>query len=201
MSDDQPIDLQALDPHDTEDHARAAIRRFRWRVVLLTTVVIVAVAAGAIWGTSAYVRQRDRQRDEISVLREWAAGPESQVAIAGGSNCSTPTYKVGYADVTVLQGLKYQGGWLLHLFVQGTGHPLAIGGKPGSHEVSHTMTIVPMVQGATAAKVRIQDTGWTSGEAYVQVPGSSSKVGLQLLDPTGSTVGMFVVDTSRLLCG
>nr|MDP9331406.1 hypothetical protein [Actinomycetota bacterium] len=152
-------------------------------------------------GASAYVHQRNRQREEISVLREWAGGPESQVAITGGSNCSTPTYRVGYADVTVLQVLKYNGAWLLHLVVQGNGHPLAIGGKPGSHEVSHTMTIVPMVQGSTAAKVRIQDTGWTSGEAYVQVPGSSSKVGLELRDPTGSTVGMFAVDTSRLSCG
>lgn len=201
MSDEQPVDLRGLEPRDTDDHAKAAIRRFRWHVVLLTTLVIVVIAVGAIWGTSTYLRQRNQQRDEISTLREWAAGPESQAALIGGQNCETPTYKVGYAEVTVLQTLKYDGGWLLHLVVQGNGHPLATGEQPGTFQVFHTMMVVPATPGAIPAKVRVQDTGWTSGESYVQVPATSPTVSFRLVDSSGSQVGTFNVNMGRMRCG
>jgi len=196
MTDEEPLDLGALEPPEPTDQARAAILRFRWRVVFVTVVSIVAVAFAAMGVATVYFGQRH----DISMLRDWVAGPESQIAISGGSNCKTPTYKVGYADVTVLQVLRHTNGWLLHMVVQGNGHALGTGGEPGSADVSRRASILPLVTGATSARVRIQDPGWDAGEAYVVVPGTPDQFQLQLNDPSGAEVGTIAVNMADVMC-
>ncbi len=194
MTEEDPIDLRGLQPEDPPDQASLAIRRFRWRVVLVTVVALILVAGGAAWAASWALGERS----QLQMLRDWASGPVSQTAIGGASNCRTPSYKVGYADVTVLEVTSLESGSVVyHLIIDGNGHPLATRRKGAALSFTDKMKL-----SATAGTARTEEfiakPGWSVGEAYVVVPRGEEQVRLELVDPNGTKVGTLPLDQAVL---
>lgn len=197
MTDEEPIDLRALEPDDPPDQAARAVRRFRWWVVLTTTTVIVVVAAAAVAVAGAYFEERRDAR----MLEEWAAGPQSQTAIQGGSNCRTPTYEIGSWDVTILEASGLGESLVYHLIIDGNGQPLAVQEQAGEDSFRQTVGLTP-IGGAQAEVVEIiAKPGWSMGEAYVRVSSGDEPAQLQLVDSNGKGIGRLTLDQDALDMG
>jgi hypothetical protein len=189
MSDEMPVDLQPLEPDDTPEVVRGAMRRFRWRVVIFTVVAVVTTASLTAWGVAAFVESReiaDRSRQLAP----------AQLAIydhMGASSCETPTFEVDGIDVGLLQAAPMpDGGWALHLVVHGDG-PFASG-------TGRFMAFTAVGPGARSAQIAAQP-GMTWAEAWVTVPGSvGSPFAMELRDLRGEVIGSFMVRPSSLLC-
>jgi hypothetical protein len=197
MSDQAPIDLQALDPGEPPDLVSDAVRRFRVRVVLFTVVAIVGAVALTIWAVTAVLHSRDHfEREDLLSAPQWAVAEDLV-----GRSCATPTYNVGTIDVTLLQAAPMPGGgWALHLVLDGNGSPLVVerNTSDGGSFASWT-TLVPPA-GGLQGRVTGQP-GVTWGEAYVSAPQSAGDlIAIKVLDPHHEDAGTFTVALDQVLC-
>ena len=190
MSDERPIDLQLLDPEETPEIVRRAMRRFRWRVVILTVVVVVLAASLIGWGFGEFLASR-RAAEEIA-----NAEPAKRAIMndhGGAYTCNTPEFTLGRFEVALLRASPMpEGGWALHLVVHGDA-PLASGS-------GRFMAFVPIGPGADPAQIPAQaDTTWT--DAFVLTPASlGDSFDVELRDLHGELAGTFEVDTADLAC-
>jgi hypothetical protein len=91
------------------------MRRFRWRVVLITVIAVLAAGCVGAW-TARDISHAHREAAFQSGL---LTTPQMTILTTGGTNCLTPAYRVGNAAVTVLQAARMPaGGWALHLIVR-----------------------------------------------------------------------------------
>lgn len=190
MSDEAPIDLQLLDPEETPEVVKGAMRRFRWRVVIFTVVSIVLAASLVGWGVGAFLESR-RITDMIA-----NADPAKRAIMedyGGAYTCNTPTFMLGRFEVALLRAFPMpQGGWALHLVVHGEA-PLASG-------TGRFMAFVPIGAGGGAVQIPAQaETTWT--DAFVLTPKSlGDSFEIELRDLHGELAGTFKVDTAHLAC-
>lgn len=188
MNDESPIDLQLLDPEETPDVVKRAMRRFRWRVVILTVVLVILAASLIGLGVGKFLESR-KIADMIA-----NAEPAKRALMddhGGEYTCNTPEFSVGRFEVALLRALPMpEGGWALHLVVHGEA-PLASG-------TGRFMTFVPI--GAHAVQIPAQaETTWT--DAFVLTPASlGDSFDIQLRDLRGALAGTFTVDTAGLKC-
>jgi hypothetical protein len=189
MSDEGPIDLQLLEPEDTPDVVKGAIRRFRWRVVLLTVVAVVVAASLAGWTISELLASR-RVAEAIA-----EAEPAKRAIMedhGGAYACDTPTFELGGFEVALLRAVPMpDGGWALHLVVHG--ERLASG-------TGRFMVFVPIGPAARAVQIPAQP-GATWADAFVSTPSSlGDRFDIQLRDLHGELMGTFTVNTADLNC-
>jgi hypothetical protein len=190
MNDEAPMDLRLLDPEETPDVVKKAMRRFRWRVVILTVVLVVLAASLIGWGVGEFLRSR-RTADMIA-----NAEPAKRALMGdhgGEYTCNTPEFAVGRFEVALLRALPMpEGGWALHLVLHGEA-PLASG-------TGRFMVFVPIGAGSDTVQIPAQaETTWT--EAFVLTPESlGDSFDIQLRDLHGKLAGTFTVDTAELAC-
>ncbi len=188
MNDESPIDLQLLDPEETPDVVKGAMRRFRWRVVILTAVLVVVAASLIGWGVGEFLASR-RIAEEIA-----NAEPAKRAIMGdhtGAYTCNTADFELGSFQVAVLRGVPMpEGGWALHLVVHGDA-PLASG-------TGRFMAFVP--KGAKAVQIPAQ-AGTTWADAFVLTPNSlGDSFDVELRDLQGELAGTFTVDAAELEC-
>lgn len=188
MSDETPIDLQLLDPEETPDVVKRAMRRFRWRVVILTVVLVVLAASLIGWGVGEFLASR-RTADAIA-----NAEPAKRAIMedhGGAYTCNTPEFALGRFEVALLRAFPMPGGgWALHLVLHGEA-PLASG-------TGRFMVFVPI--GADPVQIPAQaETTWT--DAFVLTPASlGNSFDIELRDLHGELAGTFAVETAELEC-
>lgn len=188
MNDEKPIDLQLLDPEETPEVVKGAMRRFRWRVVIFAVILVVLAASLVGWGVGAFMRSRDIA-DMIA-----NAEPAKRAIMddhAGAYTCNTPEFELGGFQVALLRAVPMpEGGWALHLVVHGEA-PLASG-------TGRFMAFVPV--GADPVQIPAQaETTWT--DAFALIPKSlGDRFDIQLRDLHGELAGTFTVDTAELEC-
>jgi len=201
MREEPPVDLTPLDPGAPPELVRGAIQRFRWRVVLTTVAAIVVAAVGSAWIAVSIVHARNAADVNIG-SKALPAAQRAIVVSGGGVNCETPTYRVAYARVTLLQAAPIQGGgWALHFVVDGRGHPVAVQRHiPDGESFRRSMTLVPVGAEQTPSQV-VAMSGATWGETYLTVPASlGTHFDVQLLDTRLSVMGEFTVDIAAVSC-
>lgn len=189
MDDETPFDLQLLDPDETPEVVQGAIRRFRWRVVLLTVVVVVLAASLTSWGVASYLRSKE-------IARGSRQHPAEQIAIidrAGAYSCETPTFRVGRVEIGLLQAAPMPGGgFALHL--------VAHGDEAFANGTGRFMSLRAVAAGARSRHFAAQ-AEMTWAEAWVPVPGSAgSRFDMELRDISGQVMGTFSVDVPQLRC-
>jgi hypothetical protein len=190
MNDEQPIDLQLLDPEETPEVVKGAMRRFRWRVVILTVVLVVLAASLVGWGLGEFLASR-RTAEMIA-----DAEPAKRAIMddhGGAYTCNTPEFTLGRFEVALLRAFPMpEGGWALHLVVHGEA-PLASG-------TGRFMAFVPVGAGADPVQIPAQaETTWT--DAFALIPASlGDRFDIQLRDLHGELAGTFTVDTAELEC-
>jgi hypothetical protein len=198
MTEEAPIDLHDLDPGIPPDIVKGAIRRFRWRVVLATVVAIVVATTATAWAVERYNDARRRAEFQASIL----SPAQTAILTTGGTNCDTPTYRIGGTDVTLLQLAPLaDGGWALHLIVRGSS-PLTEERSFGDRSGSAARFTTLSVEGSNlpAGSVLVQP-GVKVGETYLAAPAPlGDRFSVQLTDTHATTVGSFVVDTSEVSC-
>lgn len=188
MNDEQPIDLQLLDPEETPDVVKGAMRRFRRRVVFITVVLVVLAASLIGWGVGEFLASR-RLAEEIA-----NAEPAKRAIMndhGGAYTCNTPEFMLGRFEVALLRAFPMpEGGWALHLVVHGEA-PLASG-------TGRFMVFVP--RGGDPVQIPAQaETTWT--DAFALIPKSlGDRFDIQLRDLHGELAGTFTVDTVDLEC-
>jgi hypothetical protein len=195
MSDQTSIDLQALDPGEPTDLVGPAVRRFRIRVVALAVAAVLtsaAVVAAGVIGFSSWKNRGENLNDYFS--------PTQLALLAGGrSNCSTPSFDLGVAKVTLLQAVHSpQGGWAMLFVVESkNGHPLS-DNRPiqGGGAVVRWSSL--SVLGATSEGGQVSATpGMTAGTAYLGVPPmAGDQLEIQLHQET-QIAGSFKLDLSE----
>lgn len=190
MNDETPIDLQLLDPEETPDVVKRAMRRFRWRIVVLTVVLVVLAASLIGWGVGVFLESR-RTAEEIA-----NAEPAKRAIMndhAGAYTCNTPAFALGDFQVALLRAIPVpEGGWALHLVIHGE-TPLASG-------TGRFMVFVPLGPDAEPAQIPAQsETTWA--DAFVLTPASlGDTFDIQLRDLHGGLAGTFEVNTAALAC-
>jgi hypothetical protein len=196
MTDEAPLDLQRLDPGSPPDLVKGAMRRFRWRVVLATTLAVVAAAAVTGWTVERFADARKRAEVRADIL----SPAQTAILTTGGVNCLTPTYRIGDRDVTLLQlAPMSDGGWALHLLVRGS-TPLTEerAFEDGSGSTSRFTTL--FVEGTELPPGSVlTQPGATVGEAYLGVPASvGDRFRIRLVDTHSAEVGSFAMDAAGL---
>jgi hypothetical protein len=190
MNDETPLDLRLLDPDETPDVVQGAMRRFRWRVVLLTVVTVIVAASLVGWGVGEYLHRRD-----VAATIEEAEPAERAIVEdhAGGFTCATPTFEIGPYDVALLQAARMpEGGWALHLVLHG---PRSLASGTGRF-----MNFWPVGPGTRPASVPAQ-RGTTWADAFVAVPASlGDRFDVELWNLQNEVAGTFTVDASSLRC-
>jgi len=196
MTEQAPLDLQRLDPGTPPDLVKGAIRRFRWRVVLITVIAVVAAASVSAWTA----REVSHAHREAALRSSLLSAPQTAILTTGGMNCQTPTYRVGDARVTLLQAAPMPGGgWALHLIVRSSA-PLtqqrqfadASGSAPRSSSLS--------VLGTSSAGNVVAQPGAKMGETYLGVPGTAGgRFQVQLSNTRSETVGSFDLPVASLM--
>jgi hypothetical protein len=190
VNDETPMDLQLLEPDETPDVVRGAMRRFRWRVVLLTVVAIITTASLTAWGVAEYLGSR---RLAEMIARAEPAKRAIMEDHEGAYMCHTPTFEFRRYEVALLRATRMSGGgWALHLVVHGTA-PLASG-------TGRFMNFVPLGPGARPEQIPAQ-AGTTWADAFVAIPPAmGDRFHIQLWDLRSRVLGTFTVDTGTLNC-
>jgi hypothetical protein len=195
MTEQAPLDLQQLDPGTPPDLVRGAMRRFRWRVVLVTVFAVVIAASAGAWTARGISHAHREAAFQSSLL----STPQMTILTTGGENCLTPTYRVGGSAVTVLQAARMPaGGWALHLIVR-SGAPLTqerqFADGSGSASRFSSLSIV----GTSSIGNVVAQPGAKIGEAYLGVPASSGdRLRVQLDNTRSQTVGSFDLHVAAL---
>lgn len=189
MNDETPIDLQLLEPEQTPEVVKGAMRRFRWRVVIFTVAMVVVATSLLGWGVGEFLESR-RIADMIA-----SAEPAKRAIMedhAGAYACDTPTFELGGFDVALLRAVPMPGGgWALHFVVHG--ERLASG-------TGRFMNLAPIGPGAKPEYVAAQP-GATWADAFVSTPSSlGDRFEVALVDLHGRVTGTFTVDTAELNC-
>lgn len=190
MNDENRIDLQLLDPEETPEVVKGAMRRFRWRVVILTVLLVVVAASLIGWGVGEFLASR-RTAEEIA-----NAEPAKRAIMndhGGAYTCNTPEFTLGRFEVALLRAFPMpEDGWALHLVVHGEA-PLASG-------TGRFMAFVPIGTGAHPVHIPAQaETTWA--DAFALIPKSlGDRFDIQLRDLHGELAGTFTVDTAELEC-
>ena len=188
MNDESPIDLQLLEPEETPELVKVAMRRFRWRVVIFTVVLVVLAASLIGWGVGEFLESR-RIAEMIA-----NAEPAKRAIMddhAGAYTCNTPEFELGRFQVALLRAVPMsEGGWALHLVVHGD--------APVGSGTGRFMAFVP--KGADLVQIPAQ-AGTTWADAFVLTPASlGDTFDIELRDLHGELAGTFTVDTAELEC-
>jgi hypothetical protein len=197
MTEQAPLDLQRLDPGTPPDLVKGAIRRFRWRVVLITLIAVVAAASVSAWTA----REVSHAHREAALRSSLLSAPQTAILTTGGMNCQTPTYRVGDARVTLLQAAPMPGGgWALHLIVRSSA-PLTQQRQfaDGSGSASRFSSLSIVGSASSGGNVMTQP-GVKIGEVYLGVPASSGdQLRVQLDNARSQTVGSFDLHVAALM--
>lgn len=190
MNEERPTDLQLLEPEETPEIVKGAMRRFRWRVVLFTVVFVIVAASVAGWVVGEFLGSR-RIADMIA-----NAEPAKRAIMedhVGEYTCDTRTFELDGFEVALLEGVPIpEGGWALHLIVHGED---SLGSGTGRF-----MNFVPLGPGGHPVQIPAQ-SGTTWAEAFVLAPSSlGDSFQMELRDLRNDLVGTFAVDTARLAC-
>ena len=199
MNDEAPIDLQRLDPGESPDLVKGAVRRFRLRVVLFTVFAVVGAVVLTTWGAAAVVNAR--KLGELREQTQWGA-PQQTIMDVGAFNCRTPTFTAGPVDVTLLQSAPMpDGGFALHFVVEGTKGPLTVQrDQPDGSSFRRWTTLVPVAPGGSSGSVLTQP-GAVWGETYVAVPASAGdRFDIQVQDTNLEVAGTFAFDAGAVSC-
>jgi hypothetical protein len=196
MTEEAPLDLQRLDPGTPPDLVKGAMRRFRWRVVLVTVIAVVAAASVSAW-TARAISHAHR---DAALRAGFPTAVQTAILTTGGMNCQTPTYRVGDAHVTLLQAAPMSGGgWALHLIVRGSGaltQERQFADGSGSFTRSSSFSIV----GTSSTGNVVAQPGARMGETYIGVPASAgSQFRVQLSNTRSETVGSFELPVAALM--
>jgi hypothetical protein len=200
MTDETPIDLYRLDPGAPPDLVKSAMKRFRLRAVIFALVAILACAsvAGAILFVGTNYDLTSKGSTAAKLL------PITQRAVFNARNCTTPTYRVGRVNITMLQLAPLAGGWAMHLLVDGGDKPVTVqrdfedgsGSAPRSMSISSVEVGTPI---ANASTFMFTQAGWTSAEMYVAVPaGLGDAFDMHLSGTRGEDLGIFTIDLKEL---
>ena len=201
MSDEAPIDLYRLDPGAPPDLVKGAMKRFRVRAVIFALVAILACASVA--GAILFVGTRYDLTSKASTAAKLL--PLTQRAVFNARNCTTPTYRVGGVNITLLQIAPLGGGWAMHLLVDGGDQPVTVQRdfEDGSGSAPRSMSIASVEAGTPIANaptfMPYIRAGWTSAEMYVAVPaGLGDRFDMRLAGTRGQGLGTFTVDLGEL---
>lgn len=195
MTEQAPFDLQRLDPGTPPDLVTAAMRRFRWRVVLITVIAVVAAASLGAW-TARAISHAHR---EAAFRAGFPTAVQTAILTTGGMNCQTPTYRVGDAHVTVLQAAPMSGGgWALHLIVRSSA-PLSQERRiEGGGSASRSSSL--SIPGTSSAGNVVAQPGARMGETYLGAPASAGgRFEVQLNNSRSETVGSFELSVASLM--
>jgi hypothetical protein len=131
--------------------------------------------------------------------------PSTEQAIieGGGLNCSTPTYRVGPVDVTLLQITPLAGGWAVHVLLDAGDQPVTVERTTRDFSTPRSMFIAPVGTGTGPPGGQTffpyVRAGWTTAEMYVAVPaGIGDRFDMRLSGTRGERLGTFTVDLQEL---
>ena len=205
MSDEAPLDLYRLDPGAPPDLVKAAMKRFRLRAVIFALVAIFACAsvAGAIVYVGAHY---DITSKSLAAARQLPKTERAIVYSGNQGNCATPTYMVGGVAITLLQIAPLEGGWAMHLLVDGGHTPVTVQRTSSDISAPRSMSISSVEAGTPIPDaptfMPYTRAGWTRAEMYVAVPaGLGDRFDMRLSGTRGEDLGTFTVDLGELGVG
>lgn len=201
MTDDTPLDLYRLDPGAPPDLVKGAMKKFRWRAVIFALAAIVACASVA-GGIAYFGTHYDFTAKSTNLARQLPT-TERAIIYGGGRNCTTPTYRVGSVNVTLLQIAPLGDGWALHVIVDAGDTPVTVQRTSSDISAPRSMFISPVDAGTGPATgqtfLAYTQAGWTTAELYVAVPaGLGDRFDMRLTGTRGEELGIFTIDLDEL---